>query len=156
MQESSSECWLIADKNLRISLVLSVLPAPLSPLKEEEEGSVCTVPAASGKALCLASPPNHKLLEVRKTEVIRNYTKTAAEYPFKLVEYDIRQKIQAIFRHHATVQTAFQGTDYIRMNNTYEAMKSVLNTTAIKQFSPAWNNKVRTMAWQWLGRKSIT
>lgn len=35
LQDISSECWLIADKNLRISLVLSVLPAPLSPLKEK-------------------------------------------------------------------------------------------------------------------------
>lgn len=153
MHESSSECWLIADKNLRISLVLSVLPAPLSPLKEEE-GSVCTVPAASGKVLCLASPPSYKLVEVRKTEVIRNYTQTTAEYPFKLAEYDIQQKIQAVFRHHATVQTAVQGTDYIKMNNTYEATKNVLNTTAIKQFSPTWKKKVRTKAWQRLGRHS--
>lgn len=30
--DTSSECWLMHDRNFRISLVLSVLPAPLSPL----------------------------------------------------------------------------------------------------------------------------
>lgn len=50
LQDISSECWLIADKNLRISLVLSVLPAPLSPLKEEEAESVSTATSkADGK-----------------------------------------------------------------------------------------------------------
>lgn len=34
--DTSSECWLIADRNFRISLVLSVLPAPLSPLRERK------------------------------------------------------------------------------------------------------------------------
>ena len=95
--------------------MLSVLPAPLSPLKEEEEENVCTAPAARGKALCLASPPNSKLLEVRKTGVIRNDTQMAAEYPFKLAEYDIQHKMQVIFRLHTTVQTAFQGIDSVRM-----------------------------------------
>lgn len=31
----STECWLMTDRNLRISLVLSVFPAPLSPLKDK-------------------------------------------------------------------------------------------------------------------------
>lgn len=37
IQESSRECWLTADKNLRINLVLSVLPAPLSPLEDKKK-----------------------------------------------------------------------------------------------------------------------
>ena len=82
--------------------MLSVLPAPLSPLKEEEE-SVCTAPAARGKALCLTSTPDSKLLEVRKTGAIRNDTQTAGEHPFRLAECDIQHKKQAIFR----LQTAF-------------------------------------------------
>lgn len=31
----SRECWLMTDRNLRINLVLSVFPAPLSPLKDK-------------------------------------------------------------------------------------------------------------------------
>lgn len=37
LDDSSSECWLMADRNLRISLVLSVFPAPLSPLGTEKK-----------------------------------------------------------------------------------------------------------------------
>lgn len=33
LDETSRECWLMQDRNFRISLVLSVFPAPLSPLR---------------------------------------------------------------------------------------------------------------------------
>lgn len=39
-EDSSDDCWLMADRNLRMSFVLSVLPAPLSPLKSKTQMSV--------------------------------------------------------------------------------------------------------------------
>lgn len=39
-KESSKDCWLMTDKNFRINLVLSVLPAPLSPLKDKMQKCV--------------------------------------------------------------------------------------------------------------------
>lgn len=106
-------------------------------------------------ALCLVRPPNSKLLEVRKTGVIRNDTQMAAEYPFKLAEYDIQHKMQAIFRLHATVQTAFWGIDCIRMYTTpMRQWRLLWIQTIIQQFSPTWKNKVRTKAWQSSWRKS--
>lgn len=35
LDDTSRECWLMQDRNFRISLVLSVFPAPLSPLRGE-------------------------------------------------------------------------------------------------------------------------
>lgn len=41
VEEASRESWLMQDRNLRISLVLSVFPAPLSPLTEQTQGGGC-------------------------------------------------------------------------------------------------------------------
>lgn len=87
--------------------MLSVLPAPLSPLKEEEEESVLMVLATREEVLYMASPPNSQLLEVRKSGVISYNSQTATEYAFKLAEYDIQNKIQAILRLYTTFQMAF-------------------------------------------------
>lgn len=38
VEDVSRESWLMQDRNLRISLVLSVFPAPLSPLTEQTQG----------------------------------------------------------------------------------------------------------------------
>lgn len=47
VDEASRECWLMHDKNFRISLVLSVFPAPLSPLAEQTEELRVQVPPAT-------------------------------------------------------------------------------------------------------------
>lgn len=112
--------------------------------ERQEEESVCTVPAARQKSLCLASPPNSQLLEVRKTGVIRNGTRTAAEYLFKLAEYDIHPKMQASFRVHTTVQAALQGTDCVRMYTTPVKQGGARGIqTTIQQFSSTWKNKAQ-------------
>lgn len=40
LDDTSRECWLMQDRNFRISLVLSVFPAPLSPLRGENTREV--------------------------------------------------------------------------------------------------------------------
>ena len=42
-EDKSTDCWLMADKNLRISFVLSVFPAPLSPLEDKMEKFILLV-----------------------------------------------------------------------------------------------------------------
>lgn len=84
--------------------MLSVLPAPLSPLKEEEEESVLMVLATREKVLYIASPPNSQLPEVWKSSY---KSQTATEDTFKLAEHNIQNKIQAILRLYTTFQMAF-------------------------------------------------
>lgn len=52
LDDTSSECWLMADRNFRISLVLSVFPAPLSPLRAEKHMAMLKHVAGS-KGSCL-------------------------------------------------------------------------------------------------------
>lgn len=111
LEDSSSECWLIADKNLRISLVLSVLPAPLSPLKEEEK-MVCTVPVASEGTLWLATQTLHYWRSGRLgwLEVMVKWSQSTQLHFLNMTSRE-KHKLSLSF---ITAQTAFQGTDCIR------------------------------------------
>lgn len=87
--------------------MLSVLPAPLSPLKEEEEESRLMVLDTREEVLYTASPPNSQLPEVWNSSAISYNSQTATEDTFKLAEYNIQNKIQAILRLYTTFQMAF-------------------------------------------------
>lgn len=73
--------------------MLSVLPAPLSPLKEEEEESRLMVLDTREEVLYTASPPNSQVPEVWKSSAISYNSQTATEDTFKLAEYNIQNKI---------------------------------------------------------------
>lgn len=149
LEDSSSECWLIADKNLRISLVLSVFPAPLSPLKEEEE-MICTVPVASEETLWLAIQTLHYWRSGRLgwLEVMVKWSQNT---PLNFLNLTSREKhklslgfiplLRQITRHWLCMCTHLGG------NKELSECKQLANTSHD-------HVKVTTKGWQWLGIKT--
>ena len=75
-EDKSTDCWLTADKNLRISFVLSVFPAPLSPLEDKMEMFILLVRKNKNKnqlGRSLSNMSTEQLLNCGKETQVPSY-----------------------------------------------------------------------------------